>query len=128
MATTLADTAANTIYQWLYRGQTAASGSRYFALYTNVSAGTEATGGGYTRQDAITPLDSTPSAGDGANTGSVSFTVAAGTYDGVGIWDASSAGTELVRWPLDASRTVGGGGGTITFNVNDLMCKVDGSA
>lgn len=128
MATTLADTAANTIYDWLYRGQAASSGSRYFALYTAVSTGTEATGGGYARRNAITPLDSTPSAGDGANTSSVSFTVAAGTYDGVGIWDAVSAGNELVRWPLDASRTVGGGGGTITFNVNDLMCKVDGSA
>lgn len=120
--TILAEDAANTIYNWLVLGTSAASGDRWLTLYSDVAGGTEVA---VDRVD-VTTIFGSPSEGDGTNTSSVSFDLPAfiTAVDGVGIWDDETAGNELVRWSV-TGRTYPSSA-TCVMNVNDLFLNVDG--
>lgn len=127
MTTYISNTAANTIYDWLLIGTAASSGSRYLALYTNVTAGTEAAGGSYARQD-LSGVFSAPASGEGSNGSLIVFSgLAANEYDGVGIWTASSGGTELVRGDLVVSKSLAANG-TLSFSIDAIFAAIRGGA
>lgn len=80
----------------------------WIAVYTNVSAGTEATGGSpaYARKQTTW----SGGASDGVATGSqVAIDLPAGTYDGVGIYTASTGGTLIEKVSI-TSTTLGAQG------------------
>lgn len=127
MTTYISSTASNAIYNWVLKGTAASSGSRYLALYTNIAAGTEASGGSYARQD-LSGVFSAPSSGSGSNGSLIVFTgLSANEYDGIGIWTASSGGTELVRGDLVVAKSVAANG-TISFSVDAIMAAIKGGA
>lgn len=127
MTTYISSTASNAIYNWVLKGTAASSGSRYLALYTNIAAGTEASGGSYARQN-LSGVFSAPSSGSGSNGSLIVFTgLSANEYDGIGIWTASSGGTELVRGDLVVAKSVAANG-TISFSVDAIMAAIKGGA
>ena len=80
----------------------------WIAAYTNVAAGTEATGGSpaYARKQTTW----SGGASDGVYTGSqVALDLPAGTYDGIGIFTASTGGTLIEKIGI-ASTTLGAQG------------------
>jgi hypothetical protein len=104
---------------------TAPTGAMKLALETttgtNAAAGTEVTGGSYTRQ---TIAFSAASAGSAANSGSVSFTgMPAATVTGVEIYDSN--GTPRRAWvgALTASKTVGAGD-TLSFATSSVTVSL----
>lgn len=83
--------------------------AKYASLHTadpGLTGVNEASGGGYARQ----PITwGAPSSGVTSG-GTVTFTVAAGTYAYVGYWDAVTAGNYVGGYALQASMTFGAGG------------------
>lgn len=100
----------------------------YLALFTTNpnfqtgAGGTEATGGGYARI-AVTMSAASARArtnSSGPHEFVVGTNLAAGTYTGAALYDASSGGTFIGGEAFAASRTVSASGDKITFAVGDI--------
>lgn len=111
---------ANTAINKLLRNQAySPPATIYGALFTTATdaagGGTEATGGGYAR---VAVTLAAASGGATSNTGSIAFTVAAGTYVAFAIMDASTAGNML--WQEALPTPLVSAGGTETIPTGDL--------
>lgn len=99
----------------------------YVALFSDVptdAGGTELSGNGYARQAATF---SAPSGGSCANAIPITFTASGGdwgTVQGVGIFDASTAGNLLFRGALEAPKMVNAGD-SLQFPVGQLQVSLD---
>jgi len=122
MAYTLPDAEKN------YLADQQAARVTHFSIHTadpGTTGASEATGGGYARvasnfaaAGAAGPLGATlQPATPGVAWGSMTPTVAAGTYTHTGGWSASSAGTFRGGGSLSASIVMGAGGATPAISV-----------
>jgi len=122
----LSDYAENLLLNWLMTaGAATRPTSWYVALYTaapsDSGGGTEVSGNGYSRQSASWDTAS-GTGGTTANSGSISFTAAGGSWGTVthmGIFDASSGGNLLWHGALAASKTVADGD-TLQFSTGNI--------
>ncbi len=105
----LTSTTRNTMLSSVFTSGGSTGTAKYASLHTadpGTTGTSEASGGGYARQ-AITW--GAPSSGTTSG-GTVTFSVAAGTYAYIGYWDAVTAGNYVGGYALQASMTFGGAG------------------
>lgn len=85
------------------------------------AAGTEASGGGYARQNVAF---STPSAGTTSNTAQVSFTnMPAGTWTDINIYDSAGTPARRAYGALNASKTTASGD-TLSFAAGSIAISL----
>lgn len=111
MADNLTDAAESLLLNWLHgngtptRPTTPLKVALVTANGTDSAAGTEVTGGSYTRQD-ITLTSSTSGSGV-SNDADILFTgMPAATIVGIEIWDSAGSPVRLWHGPLAANKTV----------------------
>lgn len=128
MAGTNSDFTENKLIDTLLRnGAAYQPAALYLTLFTvnpnfeTGAGGTEATGGSFVRK---TVAFSAASGGSTSNSGLVSWAVgtdiAAGTYTGWAIYDASSGGNMLFGDTFSASKTLSGTGDTLSFGIGAI--------
>lgn len=90
-------TAANVILNYYCRATTPSALTPYLALFTNVETPTEPVGNNYARVQMTTSnFGSAAASGTIANTAAIAFPQASGSWGdiiGIGVYDASTAGT-----------------------------------
>lgn len=145
-ATTFTDYLENKLVDWLVRGQTfTPPATLYVGLLTaacsDSAAGTEVTGGSYARVAVVSSLanwagtqsagSTTASSGTGgatSNNAGIVFPVPTANWGVVthfAIYDAASAGNQLICQPLTVQKTVNNGDAAPTFNTGALTIQVD---
>jgi hypothetical protein len=130
----VADTFEDRMLDWVLNvGTPTRPSGTHLALFTanpnfeTGAGGTEATGGGYAR---IAVTMSAASGGSTSNSSGphdfvVGTNLAADTYTGWGIYDASTSGNLICGGSLTASRTVSASGDTIRFAATSITITLD---
>ena len=115
MAGSLSDAGENALLDHLLGTATLTSAVRFVSLHTSANtdaaAGTEVSGGAYTR---VSATFTATSGGATSNTAAIVFptaTAAWGTITHVGVYSAATAGTYLAWADLTTAKTVGSGDG-----------------
>ena len=145
-ATSFTDYLENKIADWLFRGQTFTPPTTFYvglltAACRDSSAGTEVTGGSYARvgvvaslanmagtQSAGSTVASSGTGGTTSNNGAITFaapTANWGTITHFAIYDASTAGNQLVCQSLGTSKTVNNGDAAPSFAAGALTIQID---
>lgn len=139
----MTDYLENKLIDFLFRGASfTAPANLYVALYTTAptdsTAGTEVSGGNYSRQQlnpgasnwystqATTDATSTGTGGTTGNAAVIAWNSVTwtGTVTAVGVCDASSGGNVLFYKALASSKTIASGD-SISFATNSLTVQID---
>ena len=135
-ATSLTDFLENALINHLFRGTAyTAPGTWFVSLHTSAcsdsATGTEVTGGSYARVGVAsgTGTWAAPSAGNGttSNVNAINYatpTAGWGTVTHFALWDASTAGNQLICQALTASKTINSGD-TVSFPAGSLTVQID---
>lgn len=125
MATTLRNANADLIYHYLTEGTTIPVEVRYLGLIDS-NTGVEVVAGGFTyARLTMAGKWGGPTAGDGTNTTAFTFSnLPACIIDYWALYDAASAGNEIMRGQLTSTQTVLAAG-ALSFAVGNAGMNVD---
>lgn len=145
-ATDLTNYTENKVIDWLFRGQTfTPPATIYVGLLTaacsDSSAGTEVTGGSYARvavvgslanwagtQSAGSTIASSGTGGTTSNNVAIAFPTPSANWGVVthfALWDASSAGNQIICKSLTASKSINLGDPAPQFAIGTLTFRID---